>query len=172
MGSSSTGPHPNLMSASCVFEMAAIVSYVVGREVCEGRYSVVGHSLGGAAVQYIVQDFHRNPYRNPSNRPILDTCSSVNFQGFAFNSIGLDPHSASLVPEGLLYSYHIEGEIVSWLGRQLGRQQAGATVRYIPNCSWPSVSALAFPPESIRRHRLPAVQQALCECLTGYGAIE
>ena len=55
----------DLMSTSCVFEMAALVSSVVGNEVCEGHYSVVGHSLGGAAVQYIVRDFHRHPFRNP-----------------------------------------------------------------------------------------------------------
>ena len=107
----------DLMSNSCVFEMAAIVSSVVSGEVCEGQYSVVGHSLGGAAVQHVVRDFDTNSHRDPSRRSTnLEACNNVRFIGYAFNSIGHDDNTAINIGQGELYSYFIDGEIISWLG--------------------------------------------------------
>ena len=171
----------DLMSNSCVFEMAAIISSVVSSEMCEGQYTIVGHSLGGAAVQHIVRDFHTKPDRDPSNRSTMQsTCNSVSFEGYAFNSIGLDHNAASNFGQGQLYSYYIDDEIISWSGRRWNRRQAGTILKYTPSSSWPQVGVLNLlgnvvtwdQPETIRRHRLPAVQQGLCECINGTGTIE
>ena len=171
----------DLMSNSCVFEMAAIVSSVVSGEMCEGQYSVVGHSLGGAAVQHVVRDFDTNPDRDPSRSSTeLETCNNVKFVGYAFNSIGLDDDSAVNIRNGEMYSYSIDGEIISWLGRKWNRKQIGATLKYTPTSSWPQIGVFEFgkkvltgdQPETLRRHRLPAVQQALCECVNGVGKVD
>ena len=57
----------HLLSGSCVYEMAAIVVEIIGNALSTGRVSVVGHSLGGGAVQYIVRDHTFHPWRNPTN---------------------------------------------------------------------------------------------------------
>ena len=171
----------DLMSNSCVFEMAAIVSSVVSSGMCEGQYSVVGHSLGGVAVQHVVRDFVTHPHRDPSLRSKeLAPCNKVEFVGHAFNSIGIDHNAAINIGQGNLYSYSVDGEIISWLGRRWNRSQIGTTLKYTPTSSWPEIGIFELvdnvitgdQPETLRRHRLPAVQQALCECINGVGMID
>ena len=123
----------DLLSESCVFEVAAIVVDYIGGRMSNGRISVVGHSLGGAAAQYIVQDHAQHPWRNPANRPV----SSVTFSAYSFNAVGLDPHVGGADPS-TLHSYVIDGEFVSsWLAPQFGRTQAGSVIRYTPPDTWP-----------------------------------
>ena len=161
-----------LLSGSCVYEMAASLVKFIGSSLSAGRFSVVGHSLGGGATQYIVQN-----HINRQN-------SNVTFSAYSFNAIGLATDSKRLSTGNdrlaSLYSYVIDGEIVSWFGEQLGRTQAGTIIRYLPPDSWPDTGVLTYIKniidweqwESIRRHRLSTVQQGLCECLNGHGAIQ
>ena len=165
----------HLLSGSCVYELAALVVSEIGHEVSSGRFSVVGHSLGGGAAQYVVQDYAQHPWRNPANRQNYN----VTFAAYSYNSIGLDRSFVGDVDPSILYSYFIKGEIVSWLGRQFGRRQGGSVFRYDPPASWPSTGTLSLvgsilgwnQPETIRRHRLAAVQQGLCQCINGYGSV-
>lgn len=167
----------DLLSESCVFEVAAIVVDYIGDNLSDGRISVVGHSLGGAAAQYIVKDHVQHPWRNPANRQT----STVTFGAYSFNAVGLDHRHVGNADPSTLLSYVISGELVSsWLSQQLGRRQAGSVIRYVPPDSWPSVGEFEVlenallrgeVPEAIRRHRLPAVQQGLCECMNGHGSI-
>ncbi len=165
----------HLLSKSCVYEMAAIVVAVVGGSKSASQISVVGHSLGGGAVQYIVQDHTRNSWRNPANRQN----SNVIFGAYSFNSIGLDPSYASATELTYLSNYIVDGEVVSWLGENFGQTQIGTVIRYLPPSDWPEVGWLGVledvvqwdQPETIRRHRLPAIQQGICECINGRGSI-
>ena len=165
----------HLLAKSCVYEMAAIVVAVVGGSKSASQISVVGHSLGGGAVQYIVQDHTRNSWRNPANR----RNSNVTFGAYSFNSIGLDPSYTSATELTYLSSYIVDGEIVSWLGENFGQTQIGTVIRYLPPSDWPEVGWLGVlgdvvqweQPETIRRHRLPATQQGICECINGRGSI-
>ena len=164
-----------LLSNSYVYQMAAIVVDVIGDEPSAGHISAVGHSLGGGAVQYIVQDHASHPWRNPEN----GANSNVMFAAYSFNALGLDRSSANNADPSNLHSYVVDGEIVSWLGERLERTQAGTVTRFTPSRTWPETGRLEFvndiihgeQPESIRRHRLPAVQQGLCECINGQGSI-
>ena len=164
----------HLLSNSCVYEMAAIVVDVTGDSISAGQISVVGHSLGGGAVQYIAQDHTRHPWRNPTKRPN----ANVTFGAYSFNSVGLDSSSASDTVPSTLISYIVDGEVVSWMGEKIGQTQVGTVIRYIPPDTWPDTGWLRFvgdiiqweQPEPVRRHRLPAVQLGLCECINGDGS--
>lgn len=165
----------DLLDESCVYEMAAIVVDVIGDEHPTSHISVVGHSLGGSAVQHIVQDYTIHPWRHPENR----RASSSTYSAYSFNAVGLKPSSAVNADTSNLWSYVVDGEIVSWLGEHLGRTQAGTVIRFIPPETWPETGWLRIvedvlqwdQPESVRRHRLSAVQQGLCECINGQGSM-
>ena len=165
----------HLLSDSCVYEVAAIVVDVTRGSISNGQLSVVGHSLGGGAVQYIVQDHAQHPWRNPTQ----GQNANVTFGAYSFNSVGLDSPSASDTDPSSLISYIVDEEIVSWMGEQFGRTQVGTVIRYVPPSAWPDTGGLRFigdiiqseQPESVRRHRLPAIQQGLCECINGHGSI-
>ncbi len=167
----------DLLGTSCVFEVAATVVDYIGDGMPNGRISVVGHSLGGTAAQYIAQDHTQNPWRNPANHED----STGAFGAYSFNAVGLDNDHAGNADPSSLHSYVIDGEIVSsWFAGQFGRTQAGSVIRYLPQDSWPPIGEVEFietaflrgeAPEAVRRHRLPAVQKGLCECMNGYGQI-
>ena len=168
----------DLLANSCVFEMAAIVVAEIGRDDEIYNYAVIGHSLGGAAVQYIVKDHAIHKWRNPMHQ-VPGQNRNITFGAYAFNSIGLDQASAVQADSATLYSFYVQGEVVSWLGRRSGRRQAGTVIRYHPPDTWPGIVTLRFEnwtvrvePEPIRRHRLPAVKRGICECINGYGAVE
>ena len=82
----------HLLNGSCVYEMAAIVVSVVGSEPSTGHFSVVGHSLGGGAAQYIVHDHAKHQWRQNTN---------VNFSAYSFNSIGIEPLVENTAPLSL-----------------------------------------------------------------------
>ena len=161
--------------------MAAIVAAVIGERIPAGHFALLVTPLGGAAAQYIAQDHSANTWRNPANRTrVTPGDQQITFGAYAFNAIGLDSMSAGRADPATLQSYYIHGDIVSWLGVQLGQVQAGTVLQYRPPTTWPRVGVLQFAdsiltwsePETLRRHRLPAVKQALCECMNGRGVIE
>lgn len=145
----------DLLDRSCVFEVAA---EVVAREENRwtGRVSVVGHSLGGSATQFVAR------HRSTKSAALPATGG---FRAYSFNGIGLAGSAANL---RRLHSYYVDGEWVVELGRVFGRSQAGNVVRYIPSAGWPPVSTA----ESYRRHKLSTVQESLCECAKGRGRME
>lgn len=151
----------DLLDRSCAFEIATRVVAEVGRRFGTSRLSVIGHSLGGAAAQYVARD----QAANGSNYS-----SAAEFNAYSFNSVGLDVSNSD--PSSLLrlYSYSIDGEIVSVLGEQLRRVQAGRAIRYIPPPGMEKWSG-SVATELIRRHRITTVQEGLCDCLQGQGAI-
>ena len=165
-----------LLRSSCVFEILAIVVSDIGSRTSASSISVVGHSLGGAAVQYIVLDHDSHPRRNPTNRQN----SNVKFTAYSFNAIGLDHEFAEKANTSDLYSYVIDGEIVSRLGEVLGKTQVGTTIRYIPPETWQELGFFSIVnsvlqgefPERVRRHELSTVQEGLCECINGHGALD
>ena len=165
----------NLLGGSCVYEMAAVVISVIGENVATGRFSVVGHSLGGGAAQYVVEDHTRHRWRNPANRQH----AHVTFRAYSYNAMGIDGSSKANLARSGLYSYIIDGEIISSLAEEFGRTQAGTIIRYLPPPSWPRTgllnvvgnALLGKAPERVRRHRLRAVWQGLCECINGRGSV-
>ena len=148
----------DLLDGSCTFELATrIVAELSHRGFL---LSVIGHSLGGAATQHVALDQAEN-----------EIMYSREFNAYSFNSVGLDVPDSDLLSLPRLYSYSIDGEIVSVLGNELGRNQAGHAIRYIPPQGTESESVTGVT-ESIRRHQIAAVQDGLCNCLQGEGAIE
>ena len=144
---------------SCVFPAARYVFDVLceahrtGKlypdgEVPSNRHSIptlVGHSLGGAAVQYIA--LHRGgPPRGPSAE-----CDGV--KAYAFGSIGLETVPAG-AQVGLPSSLETYLSTCDWMTQLLfpGRFQAG---RIVSIRSW--------------SHVLDSIQSDLCECTRGDG---
>ena len=108
---------------SCVFRlMASIVYNMVLND--EGRkYAVTGHSLGGAAAQYVAKEVSKNEQKEE-------------FLLFAFSSIGIDLSDGRNPDPEILHSFIIEGDlVVEKLGGLFGLIQGGRTVRYYPEPS-------------------------------------
>lgn len=147
----------DLLGGSCVFTMASIVVDYHRRQLSDGSLVVVGHSLGGAAVQHVAHHQDTQGDRHGSR---------VEFRGYSFNGVGLDEASAKQVTSSSLYSYVVDGEVVAdYLGAEAERRQAGTIIRYVPSADWSAVDPVA-------RHRLSAVQDGICACLNGRGSVE
>lgn len=162
------------LDGSCAFELATqVVASVIGGSLARNHFSVgnhfsvIGHSLGGAATQHVALDQAENKDKYSRSVHGEQRRELVEFKSYTFNSVGLDvpiTHPPSL-PR--LYSYSIDEEFVSALGNGLGRIQAGNAIRYIPpdTKEWSERGA-------IKRHRITAVQKGLCDCLNKQGKIE
>ena len=175
-------------SESCVFDIAAGVVRDIADRFDGRRYyrddryyeviklGVVGHSLGGAAAQYVAMNSDAYMERLNSN----DDNNGVAFNTYSFNSVGLREDSGNLdIPTH--YSYYIDGEVVTqWARRLFRRTQPGHTIRYVPPETWPETDMINIiddvihsrTTEPFRRHLLTTVQEALCQCINGLGLVD
>ena len=134
-----------LAGESCTFDLAAqLVGQILGTTDGVKRLAVIGHSLGGAATQHIVQ------------RVSQDGETRYDLDGYAFSSFGLD---ADPQTEGVT-SYYIKGD---WLTTIPLRRQIGRVLRYAPRQRWGW--------SSVTKHHLETVQTAICKCIRGQGTI-
>lgn len=137
----------DILGKSCIFDvMAHVVGRADRRE--KKRFIVSGHSLGGAVAQYVAQKHAGNN-------------DGGNFCSYAFNAIGLreperDMHN--------LISFVIDGDIVSSIGRGIGRRQGGYMVKYVPPSNWANRGPIAL-------HELASVREDLCECGESRGSL-
>lgn len=161
----------DLLGESCVFEVAA---QIVVSDSHDGPVSIAGHSLGGSVAQYAARAV-------ALDRNSQFTRSTHYFRAYSFNGVGLprEPGEQEQLDWSVLYSYQVDGELLSEIGRMrpFERRQAGNVLRYLPRERWVlPIRLLISPPsallESVLRHRLARVQGSLCECAQGRGRIE
>ena len=140
-----------LLGDSCIFRLMARVSGHFAQENT-WKYTVTGHSLGGAVAQYIAQ---HNAANNNDSR----------FRAFAFNAIGINVQ----VDPKILQSFYVKGDPVPATGVLIGNVQAGRSVRYSPQDTdeW----RIRTPFDRLKRHMLSGVQKALCDCMNGKGTL-
>ena len=150
----------DLLDGSCVFDVAAIVVGSLREQAPSHLFSVVGHSLGGAATQYIANDRAVRLQQFGARR--RDSVDAY----YSFNSVGL--RTSEFVDLPTLHSYYVDGEILSGYSTQLGRVQGGHVYRYIPDEN----SGPVWDANATERHRLPAVQEGLCQCINGDGSLD
>lgn len=154
----------DVLAESCAFESTAVIVKVIAgrmvkKDTKQPRTAVIvtGHSLGGAATQYIGQS------SIPPKKYAI--------RGYAFNAMGVDnstPRNGD--PGELLYSQYVYGDPVSMGGSLLGRMQPGTVLVSKPASSLPKwLRDLLINP--VRRHKLDTVQKTLCQCLNGVGWI-
>ena len=145
---------------SCIFDfMVAIAGGMWSRT--NELYAFAGHSLGGSVAQYVAQKL----------APADDTANGANFQAYAYNAVGLD-ESRGANPK-TLHSFYVEGDPVVGLGTYKGRIQGGRVVRYTPPPTthvWSKLENL-WEKATFKWHRLPAVQEGLCDCMNGRGEL-
>lgn len=156
------------LDGSCAFELATqVVASVIGGSLAENHFSVIGHSLGGAATQHVALDQAENKDKYSRSVHGEQRRELVEFKSYSFNSVGLDVPISHPTSLPRFYSYSIDEEFVSVLGNRLGRIQAGNAIRYIPpdTKEWSERGA-------IKRHRITTVQKGLCDCLNKQGKIE
>ena len=152
----------DVLTESCAFESTAVIVKVIAGRIAGSKDTkrprtkviVTGHSLGGAATQYIGQS------------SIGPRTSAM--QGYAFNAMGVDDSNPrNSEPSESLYSQYVHGDPVSMGGKLLGRIQPGTVLVSKPASSLPRwLRDLSI---SISRHKLDTVQKALCQCLNGEG---
>ena len=156
-------PAANFVGEQCVFPAARYVLYAMctpqhdgdegasGAELSidQGGPTVVGHSLGGAATQYIA--ISGPPDDLPNVSPPWRMCPSVN--AYAFGSIGL---SANAVGENPIVNGSLRSYIAScdWLTGMLFRS----------NLQTGHVLTL-----TAGSHSINGIQSDLCKCLQGRG---
>lgn len=150
----------DLLDGSCVFSVAALVVGSLREQAPSHVLSVVGHSLGGAAAQYVANERAVRRELIGERRP--DGVDAY----YSFNSVGLRASELADLPQ--LHSYYVDGEILSGYSAQLGRVQGGHVYRYIPDRDSGSV----WDADASERHRLPAVQEGLCQCINGNGFLD
>ena len=147
----------NFGGEKCVFPAArftinAICEYANSEEsktsstslrIEDGKPTLVGHSLGGAAAQYIATS---RPYRGESKCPGVDA--------YAFGSTGLTPQSPNIAPaiRGTLTSYVSECD---WL------VQLGFSSRIQPG--------RLFTLSRTKSHFIDDIQGDICDCLRDMG---
>ena len=156
-------PAANFFGEECVFPAARYALYAMctpphdgdggasgaGLSIDQGGPTVVGHSLGGAAAQYIA--ITGAPDDLPNVSPPWQMCPSVN--AYAFGSIGL---SADAVGECPIANVNLRSYISScdWLTGMFFRDnlQTGHIVTLTENS-----------------HFIDSIQSDLCNCLQGTG---
>ena len=151
----------DLIGKSCVFPISAVVVSFYSHDPSISHLSVIGHSLGGAAAQYVAKD-RASTLGDYSSR-------DYTFRAYAFNAVGLDGAAAANLDLSALHNYYVKDEIVSWLGRYFDRKPIGNTLQYVPPESdmWSSPGLK----EAYRRHSLDVVQESLCECMNRSGSV-
>ena len=156
----------DVLAESCAFESTAVIVKVMASRIAQTENTeqpkteiiVTGHSLGGAATQYIGQS-NIGPSR-------------YTMRGYAFNAMGIDDSQSSYGNKSstLLYSQYVHGDPVSLGGKLLGRIQPGTVLVSKPPSNLPNwLSDLWIDP--LHRHKLDTVQKVLCQCLNGQGRI-
>ena len=115
--------------------------------------TVVGHSLGGVATQYIARD---------GNLKRVST-----FNAYSYNASGVNPSqtSSGAGRQRDLSNYHVDGDaVVAVLSNHFRTRQLGRIIEYAPRYRW-------WRSGPIERHELKTVQSALCECIRGNGSL-
>ncbi|MDD9985113.1 MAG: hypothetical protein OXQ31_02445 [Spirochaetaceae bacterium] len=109
--------------------------------------SVVGHSLGGTAVQYIAGDYANDPY----------SYGNIVMDSYSFNSYGAE-YPNTWVSAKRNFSYCTAGD---WACFLIGgdRNQPGTPVIYEPGNGRSAT------------HGIASVQQQLCNCRSGIGHV-
>ena len=137
-----------MIDGSCAFPLALQVAIEKSHEYRGSRFTVVGHSLGGAVATYIA-GHHRD-------RP--SAYGGWGFSAYSFSAVGVRKGSQDGKPIYGLHNFHIDGDPVAWVGLE----QVGKRYVYYPQKN----AGLGD------RHSLENVQRSLCACLSSKGQIE
>ena len=147
---------------SCIFRFAVeVATYFFGNEVAgeiseyrnKNSYSIVGHSLGGAVAQHIAK-------KTDLEQIIKNHHKDATFKAFSFNSIGVVPDPETISHRRNIVSVRVAGEVLEQLQRTVGRSQIGHIYRY------GILSVQQEGGNGIRLHRMKAVKNKICKCLT------
>ena len=152
-----------LLGRSCVFDLAVEVSTrffspTSVNNLPAENYSIVGHSLGGAVVQHIVQ-------QRDLGAIIEELGTGARFRAYSYNSVGVDTARKGAEIHDDLFSVRIAGEILEQIETDLDTKQIGCLFRYGVSSEQSSVSNWSIEDE-IRRHSIEEVQKEICNCLS------
>lgn len=155
----------NFVGEDCVFPAAKFAVYAMCEQAHQaeekgetsdfrlgtenGKLTLVGHSLGGAAAQFIA-----NSWPSQVDDQSWPNCPGVN--AYAFGSIGLEPPDAGQRPtvEGTLISYVSACDWIAQSAPFSQRVQAG------------NLFSLSLTANS---HTIDSIQEDLCSCLRQVG---
>ena len=177
----------DLIENSCLFDFSAklagnffnrerLVEYLP--DETQWNLGIVGHSLGGAVVQYIVTDpeFHKTLIEFSKE-------ADIEFHAYSFNSIGVRNSRRVNEKLGNMTSVTVAGEILELLADSLegidSRRQIGNIFRYntIPGHQEEMISPEDIVNEhpnyyirAIGLHGISAVKESICHCLSGQGS--
>lgn len=149
----------NFVGEDCTFPAAKFTLYAIceqaNKEGAEywlrtdnGKLTLVGHSLGGAAAQFIATS-----WPSPVNDQSWPNCPG--FNAYVFGSTGLEPLDDSHQPavQGALTSYASGCDWVAQSSLFYRRVQTGRLITLSPTTS----------------HGIDSIQDDLCKCLRGEG---
>ena len=147
---------------SCLFPFVEdVVTHFFGKEFAgeylefrgKSKYSIVGHSLGGAVVQHVAKG-------NDLEGVVRGHHKDATFKAYSYNSIGVASGAELTGYQHNIVSVRVAGEILEQLERNVGRSQIGHIVRYgIPLGRTTEESG-------IRLHKIKSVKEKICNCLT------
>ena len=144
---------------ACTFVLATeVVVLIVNNEnktpgFQPSSVDLIGHSLGGSAVQYVATDDHLR-YRVNSNV----------MQAYSFNSIGTKFTS----PYFTTHSFCGKYDFACKLGERWNRNQIGTELTF----GSPTFIGLVDPIADLFEHGIRGVRKNICDCLDGNGDIE
>ena len=132
-----------IVPQNCQTDMCADPRYAEG----DAPLHVVGHSMGGSAVQYIASDYAKDPAEY----------GNVVMDSYSFNSYGTEYPGAN---PGRNFSYCTENDFACKLAQTASRYQPGTHVIYYPSNG------------SASGHKIASVQEQICNCRTGVGGVD
>ena len=150
----------NMVGDSCIFDFAVEVTrsfFRPGQDVNfrDGAVALVGHSLGGAVVQYSAEVTHSlNSLRRRKNLPEL--------QAYSYNSFGMPQASLKGEPHHYVNSIVIAGEVLERIVTET--RQVGHVYRYDTG-GWRVIKWF----QQLDRHSIKTVQRKICECIDPTG---
>lgn len=169
----------DMLDKSCAFEFATKVTeefFSPGHDLnLKGRHGViVGHSLGGTAVQYVASALDLAELKGKYDLGRLDA--------YSFNSMGMPPQPGDM--SGRLTSVVVAGEFLQLVSQLINREQLGQVYTYDYDRKWQwdwsrdlhqhKIQTMRLArilddlgrSRVLHRHKIQTVQQKICDCMS------